>query len=106
MLFSNLVFLLFFILSLVCVGWVTLLSIRNEEEIQINAKRLQETARRQGKKSIKRKILDDGMRFARVMGNCCWQVEERQFGGEIEQLEFAHTYYLPWSVHSIKLIDC
>ena len=95
-----------FILSLACVGWVTLLSIRNEDEIKINAKRLRESARRQGQESIKRTIKDDGMRFARVIGNCCWQVGERSLGGEIEQLEFARTYYLPWSVRSIKLIDC
>ena len=87
-------------------GWVTLLSNKDENEVQINAKRLQDAARSQGKDVVKRKIFQIGLRFVKVNGDCCWEVGERYLGGATEQLWVAHTYYLPWSVRSIQIIDC
>ena len=85
---------------------MTLLSNRNEREIEVDSKKLQASMRKQGKKNVKKKIPIRGMRFARVNGNCCWKVRERYLGGESEELWNPHTYYLPWSIRSIKIIDC
>ena len=41
-----------------------------------------------------------------VDGNCCWEVREYYHGGETEELVRAHTYHLPWSIRSVKLLEC
>ena len=91
-----------------CIGWVTLHSNRNEDEIVIESKKLQKAMKRmrKGHKSIKREIHVRGFRFARVNGNCCWEVRERYLGGESQELWNPHTYFLPWSIRAVKLIDC
>ena len=91
-----------------CVGWITLLSSKNEDKIVIESKKLQKAMkrRRKGHKIIKRNIKERGMRFASVNGNCCWEVRERVLGGETKELWNPHTYYLPWSIQSVKMIDC
>ena len=58
------------------------------------------------KKSIKRKIKKRGMRFAKVIGSCCWEVREQYHGGETKELWRPHTYQLPWSIRAVKMIDC
>ena len=85
---------------------MTLLSNRNENEVEIDAKKLQKASRNQRKENILRKIAMTGMRFAKVNGDCCWEAGERYLGGEKDQFWNSHTYYLPWSIRSIKLIDC
>ena len=62
--------------------------------------------RRAKKKSLKKKIRVRGMRFAKVVGNCCWEAREQYHRGESKEFWNAHTYYLPWSIRAIKLIDC
>ena len=91
-----------------CAGWVTLLSNKNADEITIESKKLQKAMRkrRKGKKNVKRKIKQVGFRFAKINGNCCWKVGERFSGGENQELWTPHTYYLPWSIRSVRLIDC
>ena len=94
------------ILYLDCDGWVTLLSNRDSTEIQVEAEKLHEKMRNSNNKSIKKKIKRKGMHFAKVNGDCCWEVRDRYSGGESKELWRAHTYYLQWSIKSIKLIDC
>lgn len=87
-----------------CFGWVTLLSDYNALEIRIDSNKLHPhfIERKNKIKKIRRK----GMRFAKVNGNCCWEVRERFHGGETKELWRSHTYYLPWSIRAIKLIRC
>ena len=87
-----------------CFGWVTLLSDHNESEIHIDSNKLHPQFMER-KNKIK-KIRKKGMRFAKVNGNCCWEVRERFHGGETKELWRSHTYYLPWSIRAIKLIQC
>ena len=93
---------LFFIVG--CFGWVTLLSDHNESEVHIDSNKLHPQFMKR-KNKIK-KIRKRGMRFAKVNGNCCWEVRERFHGGETKELWRSHTYYLPWSIRAIKLIQC
>ena len=58
------------------------------------------------KKYARMKIKRRGMRFAKVNGNCCWELREHYRGGETRELWVAHTYYLPWSIRVVKLIEC
>ena len=93
-------------LFLDCIGWVILLSNKNSREIRVESGKLQEIMRTKNKKNIKKKIKMRGMHFAKVNGNCCWEVRDRYAGGETKELWVAHTYYLQWSIRSIRLIDC
>ena len=89
-----------------CKGWVTLLSPWNKGKIEISSRKLQRRMRKLGKTNIRKKIKARGMRFARVNGNCCWELREYYHGGETKHLERAHTYHLPWSIRSVKLVEC
>ena len=89
-----------------CEGWVTLLSNKNAGEIEVKSQVLLRSMRRSRRKSLKKKIKKRGMRFAKVNGDCCWEVREHYHGGESKELWRPHTYYLPWSIRAIKLIDC
>jgi len=89
-----------------CKGWVTLLSPWNKGKIEISSRKLQRRMRRSGRSNIRKKVTARGMRFARVNGNCCWEVREYYHGGETEELVRAHTYHLPWSIRSVKLVEC
>ena len=94
------------IMYLDCKGWVTLLSSKNQREFKVDSRRLLRSMRRHNRKSITKRISRRGMRFAKVNGDCCWEVREHYHGGESRELWRAHTYYLPWSIRSIKLIAC
>ena len=89
-----------------CKGWVTLLSPWNKGKIEISSRKLQRRMRKTRKTNIRKKIKARGMRFARVNGNCCWELREYYHGGETKHLERAHTYHLPWSIRSVKLVEC
>jgi len=89
-----------------CKGWVTLLSPWNKGKIEISSRKLQRRMRKTGKTNIRKKVKVRGMRFARVNGNCCWEVKEYFHGGETKDLVRAHTYHLPWNIRSVKLVAC
>ena len=89
-----------------CKGWVTLLSPWNKGKIEISSRKLQRRMRKTGKTNIRKKVKIRGMRFARVNGNCCWEVKEYFHGGETKDLVRAHTYHLPWNIRSVKLVAC
>ena len=94
------------IIFIECKGWVTLLSPWNNGKIEISSRKLQRRMRKTGKTNIRKKIKIRGMRFARVNGNCCWEVKEYYHGGETKDLVRAHTYHLPWNIRSVKLVEC
>ena len=89
-----------------CDGLLTLLSSKDEREFKVDSRHLLRRMRRHKRKNITKKIYRKGMRFARVNGDCCWEVREHYYGGECKELWRAHTYYLPWSIKSLKLIKC
>jgi hypothetical protein len=91
-----------------CAGSITLLSSQDASEIKIKSRSMYRVARKRNgnKKSVKRKIKRRGMRFAKVIGNCCWEVREQYHGGETKELWRAHTYQLPWSIRTVKMISC
>ena len=79
---------------------------KDVEKIEVDAGKLQRRMRKYKRKNVKKRIKQRGMRFAKVSGNCCWEVREQYHGGESTELWRAHTYHLPWSIRSIKLIEC
>ena len=83
-----------------------MLSNKDVEKIEVDAGKLQRRMRKYKRKNVKKRIKQRGMRFAKVSGNCCWEVREQYHGGESTELWRAHTYHLPWSIRSIKLIEC
>ena len=89
-----------------CNGSVTLLSDKDESEIVIKSERLLRSIRRRGRKSVKKKIKRRGMRFAKVAGDCCWEIRDQFRGGEEKELWRPHTYHSPWSIRAVKLIKC
>ena len=89
-----------------CNGSVTLLSDKDESEIVVKSERLLRSIRRSGRKSVKKKIKRRGMRFAKVAGDCCWEIRDQFRGGEEKDLWRPHTYHSPWSIRAVKLIKC
>ena len=91
-----------------CAGSITLLSSQDASELKIKSRNMYRVARKRSghKKSVKRKIKKRGMRFAKVIGSCCWEVREQYHGGETKELWRPHTYQLPWSIRAVKMIDC
>merc|ERR1719385_386147 len=61
-----------------CNGGITLLSNKDETEIEIKSEKLLRILRRSRRKSVKKKIKKMGMRFAKVNGDCCSQIFQQQ----------------------------
>ena len=89
-----------------CNGDITLLSNKDETEIEIKSEKLLRILRRSRRKSVKKKIKRIGMRFAKVTGDCCWKICDQYRGGEAKKLMKPHTYHSPWSIRAVKLIKC
>lgn len=85
---------------------ITLLSDKDDTEIEIKSEKLIRRMRRSGRKPVKKKIRRRGMRFAKVTGDCCWEIREQFRGGEAKELWRPHTYHSPWSIRAVKLIKC
>ena len=84
------------------------MSNHDTEEIKIKSLNMYRVARKRNedKNSVKRLIRKRGMRFAQANGNCCWGIKEKYNGGETKKLLRPHTYYLPRSIRSVKVIEC
>ena len=89
-----------------CDGGITLLSDKDETEVEIKSEKLLRNSRRSGRNSVKKKIRRRGMRFAKVIGDCCWEIREHFRSGESKELWRPHTYHSPWSIRAVKLIQC
>ena len=94
------------IITAECEGWATLLSPWNKGKIEVKSRKLQRRMKKRGRRNCRKKVTARGMRFIKVNGNCCWEVREHYHGGESKELRRAHSYYLPWSIRSVKLIEC
>merc|ERR1712126_518840 len=89
-----------------CNGGITLLSNKDETEIEIRSEKLLRILRRSSRKSVKKKIKRIGMRYAKVTGDCCWKICDQYRGGEAKRLMKPHTYHSAWSIRAVKLIKC